>query len=265
LTGDNWFTSVPLVRKLLELNTTYVGTIRKNKREIPPEFQANSSKEPNSSMFEFQKDMTLVSYIPKKKRSVILISSMHDNDAIDETTASLMKPEIITFYNQNKFGVDVVDQMCESYNVARTSRKWPLVHFFNMINVSGINAFVICKKNTKEPKMERVTFLKRLSLELMKPYLVERAKSSTTSYSVRLSTAKFAGVTIEPPPKPDSEATRTRSEAKDAIKASKRPESAPCALCSLNKKKSITRMICQCCDNFTCKDHIAKICTNCSK
>ena len=35
LTGDNWFTSIPLVQTLLELKTTYVGTVRKNKREVP--------------------------------------------------------------------------------------------------------------------------------------------------------------------------------------------------------------------------------------
>jgi len=37
ITGDNWFTSVPLVNKLLEKGLTYVGTIRKNKCEIPEE------------------------------------------------------------------------------------------------------------------------------------------------------------------------------------------------------------------------------------
>ena len=34
ITGDNWFTSVPLVKDLLEKGLTYVGTIRKNKREM---------------------------------------------------------------------------------------------------------------------------------------------------------------------------------------------------------------------------------------
>jgi len=36
ITGDNWFTSVPLV-DLLEKGLTHFGTIRKNKVEIPEE------------------------------------------------------------------------------------------------------------------------------------------------------------------------------------------------------------------------------------
>lgn len=137
-------------------------------------------------MFAFQKDLTLVSYVPKKQRTVILVSSMHDDDNIDEDTGLMRKPEIITFYNETKFGVDVVDQMCETYNVARTTRKWPLVHFFNLINVSGINSFVICKHNLKEPKMKRDAFLKKLAKQLMFPFLAERAKNVNLSYSLRL-------------------------------------------------------------------------------
>ena len=34
--GDNFFTSVALVEELLQQGLTYVGTIRKNKRAIPP-------------------------------------------------------------------------------------------------------------------------------------------------------------------------------------------------------------------------------------
>lgn len=36
LTTDNWYTSYPLAQKLLQKNITLVGTLKKNKREIPP-------------------------------------------------------------------------------------------------------------------------------------------------------------------------------------------------------------------------------------
>lgn len=68
ITGDNWFTSIPLVKKLLtEKKLTYVGTVRKNKAEIPKIFLPNKEREINSSIFGFQEDCTLVSYCPKKK------------------------------------------------------------------------------------------------------------------------------------------------------------------------------------------------------
>ena len=44
ITGDNWFSSVPLVQALLEKKTTYVGTLRQNKIEIPYEFLPQKKK-----------------------------------------------------------------------------------------------------------------------------------------------------------------------------------------------------------------------------
>nr|CAH7758961.1 unnamed protein product [Callosobruchus chinensis] len=39
ITVDNWFTSYELINELLEShNLTFVGTIRKNKRQLPSEF-----------------------------------------------------------------------------------------------------------------------------------------------------------------------------------------------------------------------------------
>ena len=59
----------------------------------------------------------MVSYIPKKYRAVILVSSQHFDNQIDPATPVQKKPVIVTNYNENKFGVDVVDQMCAIYNV----------------------------------------------------------------------------------------------------------------------------------------------------
>lgn len=38
ITFNNWFTSFPLADYLLQNKTTMVGTVRKNKREIPHKF-----------------------------------------------------------------------------------------------------------------------------------------------------------------------------------------------------------------------------------
>jgi len=39
---------------------------------------------------------------------------MHHNNDIDAGTRHAQKPEIITFYNATKGGVDTVDEMCET-------------------------------------------------------------------------------------------------------------------------------------------------------
>lgn len=52
--------------------------MRKNKAEIPKEFLPDKTQQAGSVLFGFQKDMTLVSFVPKKNKAVILLSSMHD-------------------------------------------------------------------------------------------------------------------------------------------------------------------------------------------
>lgn len=61
---DNWFTSLPPCQSLslLDKKLTIVGTIKKNKREIPHKFVTGVIQE-GSSIFGFQKTCgTLVSY-----------------------------------------------------------------------------------------------------------------------------------------------------------------------------------------------------------
>lgn len=68
ITMDNWFTSTDLAAKLLQdFKLTMIGTIRKNKRQLPIEFTKPQGRPVASSMFGFQKHCTLVSYVPKKK------------------------------------------------------------------------------------------------------------------------------------------------------------------------------------------------------
>lgn len=146
LTTDNWYTSIPLAENLLKNKITLVGTMRKNKKEIPVIFQQQFSKnrELNSTIFGFQKDLTLLSYKPKPNKIVILLSSMHHDAAIDESTTDARKPEIITFYNSTKGAVDTVDEMCGSYDAGRNNRRWPLTIFFHLINTAGIHyTFII--------------------------------------------------------------------------------------------------------------------------
>lgn len=77
ITTDNWFTSIPLIETLQkEQKLTLVGTLKKNKREIPPEFLPKKTREEKSFIFGFQHEITLVSYYPNKDKVVLIASSM---------------------------------------------------------------------------------------------------------------------------------------------------------------------------------------------
>jgi len=137
VTTDNWYTNIPLLHYLLEKKITLLGTMKKNKHEIPPEFLPTKVRQLGESMFGFQKDKVLVSFVPKWNKAVILVSSMHDSGVMDEATKI---PEIILDYNMTKGGVDTCDKMCASYSVSRVTRQWPLAMFYILMNIAGINS-----------------------------------------------------------------------------------------------------------------------------
>lgn len=69
VTADNWFSSIQLIDVLFERKLTYVGTLKKNKREIPPEFLPSKRREVGSTLYGFTKNITMLSHVPKKNKS----------------------------------------------------------------------------------------------------------------------------------------------------------------------------------------------------
>ncbi|KAK2723884.1 hypothetical protein QYM36_002293 [Artemia franciscana] len=86
ITPDNWYSSVQLVDELRKHKLTYVGTVKKNKREIPGSFLPDRTGQEGSSFFDFKSNKTVVSYVPKKCKAVLLISSMHHTPKVDQYT-----------------------------------------------------------------------------------------------------------------------------------------------------------------------------------
>nr|CAI5845897.1 unnamed protein product [Callosobruchus analis] len=121
ITLDNWFTSVGLTNSLREVGLTVVGTLRKNKPEIPPKILKTEISTPNG--FAFTPDVVLVSHTPTKNKAVMLFSTMHSNDEVDQSSGKL---EMNLFYNSTKGGVDVLDQVCYSKCTVRRTKRWPL-------------------------------------------------------------------------------------------------------------------------------------------
>ena len=120
VTTDHCFMSVDHANQLKNQKLTLVGTMKQHKTEIPQEFKPTRQRDENSSVFVFTKDLTLVSYVPKKNNSFFLFSSLHHDSAICSDSG---KPEIIEFYNKTKGAVDMLDQMCARYTVQRATHR----------------------------------------------------------------------------------------------------------------------------------------------
>lgn len=244
VTFDNWFTSYELVEHLLiEHKLTSVGTVRKNKRQVPPEFTKTRGVEVFSSRFGFQKDITLVSHVPKKNKIVLLMSSLHHDDNIDESTGEKKKPEINTYYNLTKCGVDVADELSASYNACRNSKKWPLTIFYSILNMSAINGAIIYRINSNSNQKRR-HYLKNLGLALVSDHLKTRQNVTRLPRDVRKKIGIFTEQSSEEPP-------------------IKRPNVRKrCQVCPANKDRK-TNHTCQSCNKYICPEHIIPLCADC--
>ncbi|XP_050064943.1 piggyBac transposable element-derived protein 4-like [Aphis gossypii] len=198
ITTDNWFTSVPLAIDLFNnYKLTLVGTIRKNKRQLPIEFTSTKNRPIYTSYFGFSEDkVTIVSYTPKKNKIALLLSTMHHSSTIDESTKEIKKPEIITFYNCTKGAVDTMDKKTENYTVAPKSCRWPLTVFYSILNIAGVNSQIIFQENTKI-KMSRLNFLKTLSRQLMEEQLKYRLTIDLLPKTIKFRLKQYSTKTNE--------------------------------------------------------------------
>ncbi|CAB1350802.1 unnamed protein product [Coregonus sp. 'balchen'] len=173
VTCDNFFTSYELARQLLRRNVTVVGTVRKNKPELPQALLASKDRLLFSSKFAFTPTTALVSYLPKKNKNVLLLSTLHTEAHVSRRQDK--KPAIVLDYNSNKGGVDNLDKVIETYSCRRMTTRWPLVIFHNILDVSSYNAFVIWRElnPTWMPgkRNKRRVFLEQLGKALVTPFI----------------------------------------------------------------------------------------------
>ncbi|XP_066257793.1 piggyBac transposable element-derived protein 4-like [Euwallacea similis] len=250
ITMDNWFTSVPLAKKLLNppFKMTIIGTLRSNKPEIPQELLGNKTWQHGTSMFAFDQKITLVSYKPKKNKTVLLLSTMHFTDSLNEVTK---KPEIIYAYNSIKGAVDTFDQMAQNICCNRKTRRWPLCIFYNMMNIASVNSYVIYhhnKTNQEQTPLSRLQFVLKLHEELTREWQEIRLQNVTT-LPRKLSESISEILQLD---QPIQNQEHTQNKGKRSY----------CSLCPTVKKR-MTTTYCYKCNRALCGEHQIKICDGC--
>ena len=83
ITCNNFFTNFQLGRKLLMQNLTIVGTIQKNRTELPAEFVSTKTKKESTTLYGYQKEAMIVSFCPKKGKLVTLLSTMRSDKVLN--------------------------------------------------------------------------------------------------------------------------------------------------------------------------------------
>ena len=106
---NRYFTSHGLVCNLLRQNLTLIGTIMANWREVPLQFKAAKGRkiESTKALYDHSNKILLLSYVPKRNKNVLMMSSSHSSISI---TNCHKKPTVITDYTKYKEGVDTLDE-----------------------------------------------------------------------------------------------------------------------------------------------------------
>ena len=155
---------------------------------------ANKLRPEYSSLFGFhERNDALCSYVPKKNKAVILLSTMHSDTAVNVDEQK--KPHMIMYYIKYETGVDTMDQMVSRYTCHRRTQRWPLAMFFNLLDVGALASYLIYHENNNMLKKtilslftysvsdekvktnQRRIFLHQLSEELAKPFIEDRSSN----------------------------------------------------------------------------------------
>lgn len=244
VTTDNFFTCIRLARFLHTKQMTLVGTMKANRREVPVEMKHKSDRNLHSSIFAFnEEDNTcLVSYKSKTNKTVIALSSQHASTEI--VSSSKQKPAIIVYYNSTKGGCDAADQRIATYSVKYTSRRWHVVAFCNIVDISALNAYILFSLSDVEwnsnVSHRRRLFLLRLSEQLSHAYRSKRHEQHGIHPAARLAHSRLQNAGQD-----------------DCLLRTGR-----CAMCTRQRDRKVTTR-CVNCQKFVCRDHFFIVCREC--
>lgn len=195
---------------------------------------------------------------------------MHDSGDISENG----KPEIVLYYNSTKGGVDSMDQMAHSFSCKRKIKRWPMVMFFNIIDLSTIAARVIWQLKFPDDKLshedKRHAFNKTIAHQLVLQQIQRRANVATLQTHIRQNISVVLN-TILPQNQPQtSQPPRKRQQScdddDDAEPNRKRRKQSRCVMCPSKKdRKTSTKCSNKSCQKAICKEHTITLCSYCGK
>lgn len=251
ITCDNFFTSYRLGDELQKRKLTMLGTVRRNKPELPSEILKMQGRPLHSSIFVFTEKAAVVSYCPKRNKNVLVMSTMHTDASL--STREDMKPQMILDYNSTKGGVDNLDKVTATYSCQRKTARWPLVIFYNIVDVSAYNAYVLWTEINQQwnagKLYRRRLFLEELGKALVTPKIQRRARPARSP----------AAAAVIEKVKVRSSNQSAMDPVDTGVKKRKR-----CQVCP-SREDSKTSTSCVKCKNYICRKHTVTFCPSCGE
>lgn len=191
--------------------------------------------------------ISLVSQTTRKNKAVFLVSSMHHQKCNDPSSK---KPEIISYYNQTKGGVNALDEKCAKFSCSRRRRRWPMAIFFRLFDISTVNAYVLFNAYKDNPTQQRTDFLQDLAFQIVTSHLERRATNSYLSRKLKLTIGDISGV--------------KGSDTAQEVRVERLQKRKTCHLCPPKNKRQ-TAYICYCCQKPICQECAKELCLTCAE
>ncbi|XP_037803994.1 piggyBac transposable element-derived protein 4-like [Penaeus monodon] len=114
---------VPVTHRQLARKTSAVGTVRLNRRGMPSDLQASRGQ------IDFRSSKTgIICRQWVDKRPVTMLSTAHTSKVVtlppNRRGVERSKPEVVVDYNNGMKGVDLSDQLAQSYPSTKKTVKW---------------------------------------------------------------------------------------------------------------------------------------------
>lgn len=266
---DRLYTSLSLELWLHSRNITSIGTMQINRRGIPSELKDVKSREPLSTEIYWQKDgpLSLSVYTVSTsngKKNVLLLSTHKQLLGLTKDDKK-NKPSMYKVYDFTKGGTDIVDQRMGFYTSKAKSRRWTMVAFSYILDMSRVNSSTIfALNNNNDPlKVNSFEFGVDLAMDLVKP-LINNRKQQGLPKQIQNKIALFTNVVEDPV-----------AAEQDVEYGPKAPNRGRCHLCiksiqgenfkEMRNHISSNKSICQKCGRHSCKAHLSSVCFDCRK
>ncbi|XP_068618055.1 piggyBac transposable element-derived protein 4-like [Battus philenor] len=238
---DNYYNSVELAENLLEKKIRVCGKIRQN-RGFPEKL-----KRTNINVFEAchqcKGEVLAQVWRASKTKSIQMISTIHNATLTNiqrkcrKTNYTIKKPESVLDYNKYMKGVDRADQYLSYYPIYRKTIKWSKKVCMYLFNCALFNAFCTYKYfNTEQKSLRFLDFLLKVS-------------DSWLKYHVLAPEENLEVTTLRKPHHDPVDRLSGHVKQHQLIRISEtnKRKRRNCHVCSKNKKRRITNLMCKSC------------------
>ena len=144
---DNFFTGTKLMEDLLAQDTYACGTVRSNRKDLPP---CAKNKLKQGEKVSAQRGKLVFTKWHDKRDISFLSTNVLPSEVPrivqrrkNGRNINIEKPRVADVYTANMGGIDRADQLCSFYFAGYSSRKWYRYIFWFLFNLSVCNGFIL--------------------------------------------------------------------------------------------------------------------------